>query len=125
MRFLHGKAKASKGDKIRISVSRPTRILIMNSSNYRRYKNHQTFTYFGGQKEGTYEFTVQSTNIWNVIVEKGTYAQPIDIKVNIEIEKGVAKKRTAPRSIASTLDEADTLLNNDETSEESDEVEEG
>ncbi len=114
MRFLHGKVKANKGGKIKVSISSPTRVLIMNDRNYRRYKNNQTFTYYGGAKEGRYEFNVPSTNIWNVIVEKGTYAKPIDLKVSIEVEKGVAKTHSVPRSLATTLDEADAQLDQQE-----------
>ncbi|NQV53008.1 MAG: DUF1883 domain-containing protein [Flavobacteriales bacterium] len=110
MRFLHGKVKANKGGKIKVSISSPTRVLIMNDRNYRRYKNNQTFTYYGGAKEGLYEFNVPSTNIYNVVVEKGSYARPIDIKVSIEVEKGVAKTHSVPRSLATTLDEADAKL---------------
>ena len=125
MRFLHGKAKANKGGKIRVSVSKPTRILIMNDRNYKRYKNNQTFTYYGGPKDSDYEFNVPSTNIWHVVVEKGTYAQPIDIDVKIEVEKGVPKTHAVPKKLASTLQEADDQLDAAEDAEEVAEGEDG
>lgn len=107
MRFLHGRLKVNKGGKIRVTVSQPTRVLIMNETQFRRYKNNMTFSYFGGQKEGTFEWNVPSTAIWNVVVEKGAYHKPVDIKASIKVERGVPKTHSIPKSLASTFAEAD------------------
>ncbi len=110
MRFLHGRVKANKGGKIRVKVSMRTRVLIMNDRNFKRYKNNMSFTYYGGHKEGEYEFQVPSTNFWNVVVEKGSYANPIDIKVNIEVEKGAVHKPAKPKKLATSFEEADEQM---------------
>ena len=40
-----------------MTISKKTRVLILTERDFKRYKNNQTFTYFGGVKEGSYDFT--------------------------------------------------------------------
>lgn len=89
MRFLHGKVKARKGDVIKISISQPTRILVMTKVQYKRYANNRTFTYFGGQKDGGYDFSVPKDGYWHIIVEKGSYRSPMNIETTVIKEQGV------------------------------------
>lgn len=119
MRFLYQKVRAQKGNKIKISVSQPTRVLVMNNKNYKRYKNNQTFTYFGGEKDGTYEFTAPLSIDWNVVVEKGTFHSPASVTASIAIERTTAdpdagkkkkKKKKKNKKLATSLDEADAAL---------------
>jgi hypothetical protein len=83
MRFLTGKVKARTGEKITVTTSRATRVLIMQERQYKRYKNNLTFTYYGGEKNEPYEFKVPASGTWMVVVEKGTYLAPIDLTANI------------------------------------------
>lgn len=53
---------------------------------FKKYKENFTFTYFGGPKDDSYEFTVPKAGTWIVVVEKGTYRNPIDIDVKITKE---------------------------------------
>ncbi len=86
MRFLHGKVKARKGQKISVTFSAPTRVLVMTQRNFEKYKNNLTFTYYGGQKEDSpYEFSVPQYGDWYVVVEKGSYHAPEDITASIEL----------------------------------------
>ncbi|MEZ4721825.1 MAG: DUF1883 domain-containing protein [Flavobacteriales bacterium] len=89
MRFLHGKLNAHSGDKITVDITKPTRVLIMREKEFNRYKNNITFTYYGGQKESQYEFTVPASGTWYVVIEKGTYTNPIDVSASIKKEKPV------------------------------------
>ena len=110
MRYLHGKVKANKGGKIRVKISAPTRVLIMNSKNYKRYSNNQTFTYYGGKKEGEFEFAVPTAIHWHVVVEKGTYKKPSNITATIEVEKPIVKERARGKGLATSFDEADAQM---------------
>ena len=89
MRFLHGKLKAFTGEKITVEISTPTRILIMPERHFSKYRENMTFTYFGGQKDGSYEFVVPKSGTWVVVVEKGTYANPINVDVKVTKEAPV------------------------------------
>ena len=83
MRFLHGKVKGHAGERISITFSQPTRVLIMPERQFEKYRNNLTFTYFGGHKESPYEFTFPKSGNWIVGIEKGTYHNPIDLKASI------------------------------------------
>ena len=86
MRFLHGKVKAFKGQTIEVSFSRPTRVLVMSQKNFEKYRNNLTFTYYGGQKEESpYNFSAPVSGEWYVVVEKGTYYEPIEIDASFKV----------------------------------------
>jgi hypothetical protein len=124
MRYLHGKIKANKGGKITVTISKKTRVLILTEKDFKRYKNNQTYTYFGGVKEGSYDFTAIKSGVWHVVVEKGSYHKPENIKASFSLEKVAGAERKSPKKLASTLQEADELVNHDTSNEgEQEEVE--
>jgi hypothetical protein len=118
MRFLHGRVKANKGGTIKVTTTKPTRILIMSEREFKRYKNNISFTYYGGQKDGEFEFPVPKSDIWNVVVEKGSFAKPINLTANIEVTKGVAKIHAVPKSLATSFEQADEILDKEHESDE-------
>jgi hypothetical protein len=84
MMFLYKQFKANKGNKIRVKFSAPTRVLFMDEKQFNRYKNNQTFTYFGGHKEDSpYDFVVPRSTRWYTVVEKGSYYEPKDIEAQV------------------------------------------
>lgn len=83
MRFLHCKVKARLGDRIRVETSKPTRVLIMTDREFKKYKNNNTFTYYGGFKDAPYEFAVPKSDAWEVVIEKGSYYHPEDITASV------------------------------------------
>lgn len=98
MRFLHGKLKAFTGEVIKVDITKPTRILIMPERQFSKYRENLTFTYYGGHKEGTYEFTVPKSGTWVIVIEKGTYANPIDVEVKVSKEAPQKELTPAPDS---------------------------
>lgn len=117
MRYLHGKIKANKGGKITVTISKKTRVLILSERDFKRYKNNQTFTYFGGVKEGSYDFTATKSGVWHVVVEKGSYHKPENIKASFSLEKVAASEHKSSKKLASTLQEADELVDHDTANE--------
>ena len=117
MRYLHGKIKANKGGKITVTISKKTRVLILTEKDFKRYKNNQTYTYFGGVKEGSYDFTATKSGVWHVVVEKGSYHKPENIKASFSLEKVAASEHKSSKKLASTLQEADYLVDHDAANE--------
>ena len=117
MRYLHGKIKANKGGKITVTISKKTRVLILTEKDFKRYKNNQTYTYFGGVKEGSYDFTATKSGVWHVVVEKGSYHKPENIKASFSLEKVADAEHKPPKKLASTLQEADELVDHDTANE--------
>ena len=117
MRYLHGKIKANKGGKISVTISKKTRVLILTEKDFKRYKNNQTFTYFGGVKEGSYDFTATKSGVWHVVVEKGSYHKPENIKAYFSLEKVAEAEHKSSKKLASTLQEADELVGHEAANE--------
>lgn len=86
MRYLHCKIIARRGDVVQVKHSQPTRVLILEERDFKRYKNNQSFNYFGGhQEEAPFEFILPRSTNWHVVVEKGSYYAPIDLKAEISV----------------------------------------
>ena len=88
MRFLRAKVKARVGERLTVEFSEPTKVLIMTDREFKKYQNHNTYSFFGGEKESPYEFTVPKSTSWNVVVEKGSYFNPKDITAKITKSSG-------------------------------------
>jgi hypothetical protein len=97
MRYLYGKIKAHAGECLNIQFSQPTRILIMPERHFKKYRDNLTFTYFGGHKESPYEFTIPKAGTWVVVIEKGTYSEPIAMDASISKITGDAPKLDSPK----------------------------
>ncbi len=95
MRYLHQEVKTRKGETIKVDLSGKTRVLIMSQRQFKKYQNHSTFTYFGGIKEGSYEFVSPKDSRWVIVVEKGTRASPLQVTAHVSI---VPAEPRAPRA---------------------------
>ena len=125
MRFLHGKVKAKKCDTVKIGVSQPTRVLVMTKTQYKRYAKHRTFTYFGGQKDSTYDFSVPKDGVWHIIVEKGSFRNPKNIETTVIRELGQLpaasdkkKKKKKKKKELEAPEVTESMESNDEASAE-------
>lgn len=110
MRFLHGKMKVNRGGIINVTFSKPTRVLIMTDRDFKKYRDNITYSYFGGHKESPYEFVVPKTDVWHVVVEKGSYNQPENITATFSATHATPATKEHPRSLAHSLSEADERL---------------
>jgi len=80
MKFLHKPFNAKAKDKIEVSFDSPTKVLLIESSHFQRYKKGQTYQYRGGYFENspvTFEVPFEAT--WHAIIEKGTFKNPIEV----------------------------------------------
>jgi len=83
MKFLHKPFLAKAKDKIEVSFDRPTKILLLESSQFSRYKKGLTYQYRGGmEKKSPVSFTVPFEGTWHAVIEKGTYNYPLEVSGN-------------------------------------------
>lgn len=123
MRFLHGQIKARKGDIIQVHFSQPTRILIMGKRDYEKYKNNLTFSYVGGQQEDSpYEYTAPKDMVYSVVVEKGSFYDPLDVTASVKVVPGVVAPPVEPvdDDVEETADETEDATSTDEDEAEVD-----
>lgn len=86
MKFLHKPFQAKAKDKIEVTFDRPTKVLLLERSQFERYKKGLTYQYRGGYAENSpMEFTVPFDGIWHAVIEKGTFRQPLQVNGNAKL----------------------------------------
>lgn len=83
MRILQKPIKAKKGQKIEVTFSQPTKVKLLSSIQFKKYRGGKTHRYYGGQcEESPAVFEVPYNDIWHAVIEKGNYNNPIDVEGN-------------------------------------------
>jgi hypothetical protein len=61
-------------------------VLVLDEYNYKKYKTHVTYNYWGGEMEKSpCIFEVPSTGLWHVVVERGGYFKPKNIVASVDL----------------------------------------
>lgn len=98
MRFLHQQYQAKKKEILEVEIDQPTKVKFMSGMDFKNYKLGRTYKFFGGYfEESPVRFVLPYDGVWNVVVEKGTWRQPIDVKANCRV---LQPNRSALSSIA-------------------------
>ncbi|MEO8590509.1 MAG: DUF1883 domain-containing protein [Flavobacteriales bacterium] len=80
MKVLTKAFEAKKKEIIEVSIDKPTKVKFMTGRDMKAYKMGKTYTYFGGLfEESPVRFVVPYDSMWNVVVEKGTYMNPLAV----------------------------------------------
>jgi hypothetical protein len=86
MRFLHKTFEAKKKEIIEVEIDKPTKVKFMTGRDMNAYKKGKTYTYYGGMFEETpVRFVVPYDAVWSVVVEKGTFRQPLDVHASCRL----------------------------------------
>jgi hypothetical protein len=86
MKFLYQKFDATKGQKVKVDFSKPTKVKMMNTVHFEKYRKSKTHTYVGGAFEKSPAvFEVPSDGRWVVVIEKGTHFKPLDLEGSVEL----------------------------------------
>lgn len=80
MKFLHKTFELKKKEIIEVDIDVATKVKFMTGRDFKNYKLGKTYTYYGGFfEESPVRFVVPFEAVWNVVVEKGTYKNPIEV----------------------------------------------
>jgi hypothetical protein len=86
MKYLHQILKLKKGSLLKVHFNQPTKVIVLDDYNYKKYKTHVTYAYWGGELEKSpYIFEVPSTGLWHVVVERGGYFKPKNIIASVDV----------------------------------------
>lgn len=86
MKFLHQPFKSKSGQRIRVHFDKPTRVLLIHSQQFDRYKRGKTYQYRGGEAdESPVHFDVPFEGVWHAVIEKGTYSNPLEVSGRAEL----------------------------------------
>ena len=80
MKFLHQTIEAQKREIIEVEIDKPTKVKFMTGRNLKAYRMGKSYTYYGGMfDESPVRFVVPYDGKWTVVVEKGTYKEPLEV----------------------------------------------
>lgn len=86
MKYLHKQLKAGRNCVVVVNFDHPTKVMLLKDSEYRKYKDGRTYDYRGGFAEKSpVKFILPEGATWHVIVEKGSYFNPIRINASIQL----------------------------------------
>lgn len=86
MRFLYKPFEAKKKQIIEVEINVSTKVKFMTGKEMKAYKMGRTHTYIGGQyEESPIRFVVPYDSVWNVVVEKGTHREPVDVEAKCHL----------------------------------------
>ena len=72
MNFLHTKENLNQGDVAVVDCSHQCNVMLLNDSNFSKYKSGQKFTYHGGHfKNFPARISAPSTGAWNIVLDLG------------------------------------------------------
>jgi hypothetical protein len=86
MKFLHQTFEAQRSEIIEVEIDTPTKVKFMTGRDLKAYKMGKTHSYFGGLfEESPIRFVVPYDGKWTVVVEKGTYNAPLEVKASCRL----------------------------------------
>lgn len=82
-----------KGTIIKVTFSEPTKVKLMSSYNFKKYKKGKTHNYYGGHYDNSpIEFVIPADGHYNCVIEKGSFNNPKDVTGDVVIA-GMAKRK--------------------------------
>jgi Domain of unknown function (DUF1883) len=98
MKFLHKTFELKKREIIEVHIDMPTKVKFMTGKDMKAYKQGKTHTYYGGTfEESPVRFVIPFEAVWNVVVEKGTQREPLDVMARCHV---IAPNATVRTSVA-------------------------
>ena len=80
MKFLHKTFELKKREIIEVHIDKPTKVKFLTGRDMKHYKQGKTHSYYGGLfEESPVRFVVPYEAVWNVVVEKGSHREPLEV----------------------------------------------
>ncbi len=84
MNFLHRRENLNQGDVAVVDCSHQCNVMLLNDSNFRKYKSGQKFTYHGSHfKMFPAKIAAPSTDAWNIVLDLGGGSATVRHSINI------------------------------------------
>ena len=83
MKFLFRPFEAKRKEIIEVEIDQPTKVKFMTARDLKAYRQGKTYSFHGGLfEESPVRFVIPYDGVWNAVVEKGTYHQPMEVKAH-------------------------------------------
>lgn len=84
MKFLHYDLDTTPGDIIRVTLDNQANVLLLDASNFRKYKNGQGCSYYGGlAKQSPVDLVPPHAGRWYVVIDRGGYPGAVRVSVQV------------------------------------------
>ncbi len=84
MDFIHSRKHLQQGDVVVVDCSHQSNILLMDDSNFSKYKNGNEYRHFGGFYDMLpARISVPHTGNWNITIDLGGRRANIEYSINI------------------------------------------
>jgi hypothetical protein len=75
MKYLHDEFNAGPEDLVEVTLDGQANVMLLDSTNYDKYKNGESFRYYGGlAKVSPVRLVPPSQDHWHVVVDLGGYS---------------------------------------------------
>lgn len=86
MKYLHKQVKAGRNCVVLVTFDKPSKVMLLKDSDYRKYKGGKTYNYRGGFAENSpVKFILPEGATWHIIIEKGSYFNPTEINATVQV----------------------------------------
>lgn len=83
MKFLYRPFEAKRKEIIEVDIDQSTKVKFMTAKDLKSYRMGKTYSYHGGLfEESPVRFVIPYDGVWNAVVERGTFHEPIDVKAS-------------------------------------------
>lgn len=84
MKYSYEKGTFRKGDILSIAIDRKVNIYLMDNINFSRYKNNNSFEYYGGVANNSpYNITVPRNGYWYIVIDLGGGTGILNYSINV------------------------------------------
>ena len=115
----------SGGIRVQVEFDQPVKVLLMDKTQYKRYKGGISYTYYGGGAESSPAMVrVPRKGDWHLVVEIGSYFEnkEVDVKVSLLPPGEITSELTQQVALAPVVDKK-LAKKIDKILDEADEVE--
>lgn len=75
MQYGHQKISLSRGDVVRVTLDKQANVLLLDNTNYSRFRSGRDYKYFGGlATQSPIDLVAPNSGDWNLVVNLGGYA---------------------------------------------------
>jgi hypothetical protein len=91
MDFLHSELTLQSNDVVEVTLDHPANVQLLDTANFDRYRNGQTYRYYGGYAtQSPFRVTAPSAGRWHLVVDLGGAAGTVRASLQVVSQPQVA-----------------------------------
>jgi hypothetical protein len=88
MNHLHKQLELTELDVLKVHLTNPAQVMLMDDENYERYRAEQEYDYYGSLvKRSPFAMRAPHSGSWHLVIEQADPARDVAVNVQIITEK--------------------------------------